>query len=93
MAWKGRAARLRSILNICCALTGASNERSVNCPGLLLGPAGTPLLGLFALLRTALPARWRAKECGTASGSEMEDWLSRSTRYGLGAAVRNHGRR
>jgi hypothetical protein len=43
MEWKGLAARLRRSLIIRCALTGAWNGRSVNCPGLLLGPAGTPL--------------------------------------------------
>jgi hypothetical protein len=42
MEWKGPAARLRSIFYIRCALTGTWNGRSVNCPGLLLGPACTP---------------------------------------------------
>ena len=42
MEWKGLAARLHSNFCIRCVLTGAWNGRSVNCPGLLLGPACTP---------------------------------------------------
>ena len=50
MEWKGLAARLRSGFYIRCALTGAWNGKRVNCPGLLLGPACTPLLALGRVL-------------------------------------------
>jgi hypothetical protein len=49
MEWKGLAARLRRSFNIRRVLTGTWNGRSVNCPGLLLGPACTPLLALARL--------------------------------------------
>ena len=57
MEWKGLTARLRSLVHIRCALTGAWNGRRVNCPGLLLGPACTPPLALgrlFALSANCL---------------------------------------
>jgi hypothetical protein len=58
MEWKGLAARLRSISYIRCVLPGACNGRSVNCLGLLLGPACTPLLALGRLF--ALSANFLA---------------------------------
>jgi hypothetical protein len=70
MEWKGLAARLR-ILNICCALTGAWNERSVNCPGLLLGPACTPFLALARVLALFANCLAGALACeGWGAGTE-----------------------
>ena len=65
MEWKGLAARFRRIpYGIRCALTGTWNGRRVNCPGLLLGTARTPLLALvrlFALSANCLARRVRAE--------------------------------
>ena len=66
MKWKGLAAHLRSMFTIRCALTGAGNGRSVNCPGLLLGPACTPLLALGRLF--ALSANCLASACVLRGG-------------------------
>ena len=58
MEWKGLTARFRRSFDIRCALTGTWNGRRVNCPGLLLGPACTPLLALARLF--ALSANFLA---------------------------------
>ena len=63
MEWKGLAARLRSVLNIRCALTGAWNGRSVNCPGLLLGPACTQFLALARLFALSANCLANALAC------------------------------
>jgi len=99
MESKGLAARLRRSFSISCALTGAWNGRSVNCPGLLLGPACTPLLALarlFALsancLASALacyvkPSFWRMVVVATEASSILETAFACEALFGVPARV------
>jgi len=69
---KGLPARLCSILYIRCTLTGTWNTRSVNCPGLLLGPACTPLLALGRVLAFSATFLANALACGGVGSREQK---------------------
>jgi hypothetical protein len=72
MEWKGLAARLRSIFHIRCVLPGDCNGRSVNCPGLFLGPACTPFLELARLFALSANCLASALACeGWERGNRM----------------------
>ena len=71
----------------------ARNGRSVNCPGLLLGPARTPLLALGRLLALSANFLTNALACeGWGAGTESkrpkafnQDWLKVGGRLTISA--------
>ena len=73
MEWKGLAASFRNLVHIRCALTGPWNGSSVNCSGLLVGPACAPFLALARLSARSANFLAHALACeGWGRGNRMK---------------------